>query len=246
MNDVTNYLVGFIKNNVPGEILNDVFGPKHMMDITLDQKIIDVVINGRVLQDCNVLTGEEVNIDISASPRAVADNGVIFYVGFGPTQGRRISSVQSVSYCTDVYSGGPPGIVSALVHDQVMNSARAYLVGPNTVMVEGMNFLVYTYLRCMLEIDPNFDGISVRLQLLLAQMCVYATKAFIYNNIYLSIGTAVVTYGKDMARYNDIVSSYSDSAQLYMDMLNTKWRPAYVSTDRTTHSRLLRMMLCGA
>jgi hypothetical protein len=245
MNSVTMYLIDFIKYHVNADILHDVFGPKHTMDVTLEQNILDIVINGRVLQDCNVLTGTEVVIDISNCNRNIADNGIVIYVGFGPTQGRRISSVLAVSYMMATTYGGGAGIASALAPDPAMCTSRVYLVGPNTILVNGVNFIAYTHLRCMLELDEGFAGISERLKLTLANLTLLATKAFIYNYMYLRIGNAVNMYGKDIARYNEIIASYADASTMYFDMLKTQWRPAYVSTDRVTANRLIRMQLGG-
>ena len=240
------YLLSCIRHEIPSEILNMAFLPQTQLGMitpSLDYVITNKVITNWVLRDCNVVSGIETIIDITNVKTEQVNMGLILHVGLGPTGGRNISSVLSVGYGYNAMAGGQPGIASALTEPLQTSDARCQLIGPNIVFVEGYTGIWLTNIRCVLENDAEFNNISPRALPLLSDMCTLATKAYIYNSLTIQLSNAVVLRGIDMARYMEMVNSYSEAAKEYRDILQTRWVKVNIMADRVSWNRHIRRII---
>jgi len=242
----SHYLLTSIKREIPIEILNLVFmdfNRANTLPRSLDYEIKKNILHEWVLADCNLVGGIQAIVDITGIRREETKGGLLIYVGFGPTSGKLITSVLSIGYGYSSYFALAPGISSALTEPTQTSDTRIELVGENLVYVEGFVGINITNLRCVLENDKDFNNISPRSLVKLAHMAVLATKAYIYNKARVKFGTATIINGIDMPQIIDTVNSYSDSMEMYRDMLVNVWTKINIMNDRISRNRLVRLVM---
>lgn len=244
MNPIS-YLVKKIMQVIPISILNMSFVPRSSFGIitpSLEYIIGDEVIGKIVLVDMNIVSGIEALIDINGCEQTVVNTGRIIDIGLGPTAGKQISSVLSVGYGYNALAGGMPGIVSALTEPYMTCDARVQLISKNVIYVEGVVGVMLTNARVIYDFDDKLNDVATRALKPLSDICVLAAKMTIYNNLILNLHNAQVVNGIAMDAVLDIVSSYSDAAQMYNESIE-KWIKIAQLSDRVSHSRLIRMQV---
>lgn len=241
------YILSVIKRNIPKEILMRAFVPPTLINIlnpSLDAAISDIIISRWVLSDTNMVSGVESIVNIQGCRIEYVDNGLIIYVGLGPTGGKVITSVLSIGYGYNALAGGSPGIVSALTSPLQTSDARFQLIGNNnTLYVEGFVAVTLTEIRCILENDKEFNNLSPRAMPFLANMCTLATKAYIYNTLTIELADGVVRNGIDYGRYKEIVDSYADANDQYVELRDTKWAKINTLSDPISRIRHIKMVV---
>jgi len=246
MHSSMQYLIGNIISYIPKEILELAFQPQltlNQLNNSLEWKIQEEVIRNRVLKDCDMVAGIETTIDITSCRADWVNMGMVYHIGLGPTAGRTITSVLSVGYSYNAMAGGQPGIASALTEPLQTSDARIQLVGHNVVYVEGYIGVRLTNMKVVLQNDENFNNVNTRNLRLLADMCLNACKAIIFNKFNVSLGSAIVLRGVDMPKIQSIVDGYSDAEEKYKELLDTKWYKANMFGDRVTLNRMIRRMV---
>lgn len=240
------YLIDCVKREIPLGVLRMGFQqPTYLnsLNISLDASIKDKVINNWVLKDCDVVSGIEAIIDITGIPIEYVEMGQVIRIGFGPTGGREITSILSVGYGYNAITGGMPGIVSALTEPFQMSDVRCQLIGQNIAYIEGYVGVKLTNIRCVLNNDKDFNNIQPRSLPVLKDLCVLATKAFLYNELILNLHNAVNVNGIDMSAILDVVSGYADSVTMYNELMTTKWKKVSILNDAITRNRYVRLQV---
>jgi hypothetical protein len=248
MNAKISYLVSVIKRSIPPQVLEYVFrNPQtfNMLQPSIEHELRNRIIDGWVLRDCNVIGGIECWIDILGCQLKDYPGGVLVLIPNSQTGGKSITSVLSVSFSMGTYYTGNYGneIVNGVVGPTAIGSARIHLVGPNTVYFEGGIISPMRYIRCLLENDTEFQNINDRSLAFLSKMCVLATKAYIYNETVIKAETMPIIQGLPMGKVADIIGEYSDSLEMYNELLTTKLRKTLILNDRNSHNRHIRMLL---
>ena len=95
--------VSEIKFRIPREILNEIFTERQytmrFKPVTVDEQIISKVLRARVLVDCDLVGGTEAMISLDGLQYDMTDRYMAVYrIPKDRTQGRTITSVQSLSY----------------------------------------------------------------------------------------------------------------------------------------------------
>jgi hypothetical protein len=134
-------------------------------------------------------------------------------------------------------------IVNAVDGPTQLSAARIQLVGPNTVYFEGGIISTMRYLKCIIENDAEFANINDRSLPFLSEMCVLAAKAYVYNNFSIKAENMPIIQGLPMGRMADMISEYSDAAEMYNELRRTKLKKVLLLNDRTSASRYIRMRL---
>ena len=240
------YLITRIKREIPTPILIKTYTPTtsdmfNMIPLNLDYILSTRVINNWVLNDCNIVSGKEMVIDVSNSRfRQLDMTGLICDIDPRLTDGKEILTVLSASFIRNVDFIMSPTIASSFSGPDTLIEPRAYPVGPFTIFINTLAFSP-TILRVMVALAKNFSDINVRALELLGRMVVLACKADIYNELKIKIANSVVLNGEDLPTIGGIVDSYADCAEMYNKLLTEEWIKTSIMADRNQWNRMLRV-----
>lgn len=255
-----------IKASIPRQILDEVFVEKNywyrQLPQSIDDTIISKVLRPRVLVDCNLVGGTEVLIPLyNLIPAKTDRNDYVFRIPKEMTQNRSINSVLSISY-GDSYrfmnarnagilkSTGAAGIASQIINASssipVVSSDRVQLIGENTVLFSNPEYLNSDLvLRCILANDENLAHLQLRSYLAFSAMCVLAVKAYIFNELVITMDMGQLKGGQNLGRFKEIVDNYADANELYSTYLKEKWTKIALMNDRESFSRFKRLIIGG-
>lgn len=118
------------------------------------------------------------------------------------------------------------------------------LIGPNTLLVTGYNFVnsMNLMVRVNFANDKNLNNISSNMYDKFANMCLLATKAYIYNTLIIPLNEGKLSGGQDLSTYTSIVESYSSALEDYKNTRENGWGVALFSNDRRKVNRLIDSM----
>lgn len=92
-----------------------------------------------------------------------------------------------------------------------------------------------------IEYDDNFSGMDVSVTGVFGDVCVAATKSYIYNNKIFDIESNVVYRGGDLGVIRELVSDYKDAEEKYKELLLTMGGTEIFDHDRLPN--ILRRMV---
>lgn len=159
-----------VRYSIPADILNAVFKPRdqhwnRVVPLSADQMIRDIIIEGRVKQDCDVYGGQQLELPLyNLVPEVVDLYNLVFRIPKEMVQGRTITSVLSMMYgwpgsyasgsqaynsSAVGFNGAYPGAANGyspllgeasevLLAQQpipVMSTARGQIIGENVICV---------------------------------------------------------------------------------------------------------------
>ena len=258
-----------IKFAIPKQILNKVFlnsvgfwSPKNT---SLEEQIKTLVIQSKVLQDCDIVGGTKIYVQTSDLPREYTDMfTVIFRIPKDKTQGRTITSVLGIGFL-ETNSLGTNGITNQMqecsvntitenalaifsANDSVPISTTAdcSLIAENTVMVKDSMYIKPNgYLWCEISNASNFSNIQIRSLHYFSKLCVMAVKAYIYNNYYIQMDAGEISAGHELGAFRQIMENYATAHEDYDEYLTDTWaRVAYIN-DHRAHSDLIYAQIGG-
>lgn len=257
----------FMRPMKHGQVRHDPFGMAN-----IDNYIIEKIIYGRVVPDCDILDGgaAEALIPLAGLPiERIDKDKYIIYIPRHLTNGRSIvSALALVLYgventgngfgsmmmgmsrfgnngCQNSNNLGPINAIGKayqpLAYTQTTN---VKIVDEDTVLVEDIMMpSPNSYLRCMLSHDKELTSISMPAWRYFADLCILATKSYIYNNFIIDIDMAELVGGQEIGRFKDIIESYSDAEELYNNYLDEKWRKVQFMADEARHTRYLKQLV---
>jgi len=258
-----------IYNTIPIEILEAAFQPAEY-GVSIDQRIKDVIISGRVLPDCNVNAGkikrialstcivERVLPDPTFSSITSSTPGTLYRVPPHVRENRDIVGVIDVSYLYD-YTGfndtpfgfGTNGnsvkslaaaVLNSHTHRNACLTPVPKLLTNNMVLITPTNtFIADWALVCRLGYDEEFTNISNSAVLPLTKLITTATKAYIWVKLIVQIDQAVLSGGQELGRFKDVVEKYeADLIQYDEDLKKVSGSLLF---DPDAHRYLLRALL---
>lgn len=261
-----------IKNSIPYEILQETFGrhtvnsapgvsPHRQVPVSLDYQIRQHVLNPRVIVDCNLSGGTEVDIPMmSLIPNNVTPWVTTYTVPKQLTQGRSISRVVSMTIGQGSVLGttnmglqgssalmdAASGVLAGVLPIPIISTAYIQLIGENTLLIDdNMALPNDVWLRCALEFDSNFTQLPKPYYHAFAELCIHAVKAYIYKSMVIEMGMAQLSGGQELGRFKEIVDGYADSNQNYYDYLEEKWTVTQKLADPQQKRRHLSMLVGG-
>jgi hypothetical protein len=236
-----------IYNTIPREILEATFRPNDYQ-ITLDKRIQEVIVNGRVLPDCNINAGKIKRIPLSAcmmeyvlpdpdiSSIISPTPGSLYRVPPAARENRDIVGVIDISYLFD-YSGfndSPFGLGSngntirsmaaaALNSHTGRNSCLTptpTLLANNMILINPTNSFISDWaLVCRLGYDDEFTNIANASITPLSHLITTATKAYIWVTLTIQIDAAMLSGGQELGKFKDIVDRYENEYEKYNEDL---------------------------
>lgn len=254
---------------IPPEILQRVFGPGHSIHLTnrpaVEAAIREKVIDVKVRVDCDLAGGAEATIPLYNLPwTLISPYAASVRIPKERTNGRTITSVLAITYgnagvqgyqaATDLlsqfgdsgfgaYNSEMLGIMNAQTAIPDMQNVFAYLVGDNTVAVEGYSPTVnYGHLRCILTHDHAMATLKPQAATWFSELCVLAVKAYIYNYYIIKMDTGELSGGRELQAFRMIIEGYADAAELYKEFYRTTWRKVNYMNDATRWHRLIKGM----
>lgn len=253
---------------IPREILKVVFLEPYAQyrDLPSDikERIRLLVLQQRVLVDCNLVSGPEVRIDLGDVPSESVDGGYtsVFRIPKTKTDGRSIMTALDVTY-GDLYntqsgygvysySRTSPAlqVASAVMEAQLrtpyVGTTRVQLIGENIIMVQDSIILPQNlYLRCTLEHDEHMSNINARSYLVFAKLVELAVKSYIYNSYIIQLDMGELRAGVQVGRFKDIVEGYADAEQMYQEHLSEKWIKVAFMNDAESMHRFIGLLIGG-
>ena len=246
--------------SIPNEILelafNNYADVTHRM-ISLDERIRNTIIIGKVWRDCNIVGGTQLVINLEKCKLTYIDRGeFIIDVPKELTQGRSIIEclgfVPNTIYNHEGYvhptansllSYGTHMFNNLATHNYQQTS-KIELLGDNVVYVNDPSVISNrSVMRVNVEYDKNLSDIEPSLYLVLADLCLYATQAYIFNHLRVKLDKGYIHAGYELSIIRDIVESYSDAGEMYKEELKTKFMPGAYSTEKETMVRHIRAMI---
>nr|DAT18038.1 MAG TPA: Putative virion structural protein [Caudoviricetes sp.] len=272
------FALNTIKNEIPKPILERAFMPRDQyqlrrnafMPSTIDNEIIDKVINQRVRMDIDSIGSTEVVISLQGLPtEIVGPDKYLIHIPKDHTGGRDIvSAIALIFYdITNVAltSGGGAmtagmlmnngGCTNHLLKDvaamgrSVMPLAATQttsvkLVGDNTILVEDIVAPTsQAALRCIVTHDREFSNLPGPALRYFATLCEYACKQYIYNTLIIEIDQAELSGGRELGVIKSIVEDYREAGQLYKEYFTDKWQKVQFFADQTRNHRHIRRLM---
>jgi len=225
--------------------------------ISLDERIRNSVIRTRVMTNCNLVGGDPITVYLNSPGIQINEILPAEYVITIPKQytlGRSIiaalSIVSNFGYLNTASFGYTSPLVSSannmynnLSNETIMHSSRLEMIGDNVLIVKDPSmYLFNTALRCVVENDVNMANLHPRFIPAFANLCVLATKAFIYNHCKIKMDQAFLYGGHELNAVTEIVDSYSDAEQMYQEFLKIQFRKIMYMNSSNNMSRTIRSM----
>lgn len=258
-----------VYNNIPREILDVAFRPSDYQT-SLDQRIKDVIILGRVLPDCNTTAGmvKRIPLYMCESVQILPDpgyasilnspEGALYRIPPSQRENRDIVGVIDISYPYDYTSTNSAQVGFGLAGNSVASLAAAALdshthrnacltptprlLAGNMVLINPANtFLSDWVLVCRLGYDEEFTNFNRGSIIPLCNLVLTATKVYIWTHLTIRIDQAVLSGGQELGQFKSIVDGYQSSLEQYNTDL-TKLRGS-LSLDPSLMRYISRRML---
>lgn len=258
-----------LKFKIPKPILEKAFklesmgwlGSNRRSIVSVDHMIKEQVIYPRVMEDCNLVGGQEVLIPLDdIYVEITPDNKSIWRIPLNRTENRRITRVFDIVINNFLnnglgnYQGHDGNALMATVRG-ISNSHSpirqvAYhdirLIGENTILGE----FAYTQrqrvsLRCMLENEATFNNLPGTAFSAFSRLVEYAVKAYIYNTLIIELDEAALSGGQQLGSFLNQVENYADANELYAEHLKEVWTKVAFMSDRNSFRRHVKQVVGG-
>lgn len=258
------YAVNKIKLAIPKEILQKTFidaVPRFKSirsAVSMDHLIKMKVIRDYVLTDCNLIGANEIDVAIKANWCQVIDsNNYIVRVPKSHTQNRTITEVMNATFLPQSGYLMPYGTMQAvsdttIATNKLLNNIRnptitgtidCEVIGENVVSVVGAGTVPSNmFLTIMVEHDDNMSQLRKQAYPYFAELCIRATKAYIWANKIVEMDKAEIEGGYTLNRYTSIVEGYEDAYEEYQEYFNEKWKKVSFMADPRRNEKYLRMI----
>lgn len=249
-----------IKFQIPIEILNQVFISQEALNcghvVSLDTRIREDILEPRVFVDIDLKGGTEAFIPLDTPVRAEYHDPytVIYHIPDEVVQNRRIVQVYSVHFALLGYQNAGMALhytespLSASVR-QILDSAMRVppastsylnLIAHNVVMARFV-YLPYktAFMRVRLGSDEALSHIRAPAIPAFSELCVLATKAYIYNRMMVAMDQGQLSGGQMLGMFREIISEYREAEITYQERL-IRWSKHSVMNDPEAMRRHIR------
>ncbi|EBW9734515.1 hypothetical protein DQR70_05925 [Salmonella enterica subsp. enterica serovar Oslo] len=247
-------------------------GRNHKYAGGLDWEIRKHVITDQIVEDLDILGAETVNIPLSGAEVQFLENQdyrTVIRIPKSKTKGRRISQVIAFNYwyntvAADLNNGWQTGggniqncgnsplmqtaqqVIRAAGPAPINSSASVELIAENTVVINDyMGKVQQGSLTCRLGQDDELSSFNGPAVFQLAQLAVFAAKAWIYNNTVIDLDSGYLYGGAELSKIESIIEGYSDAYDNYTDFLRDEVMAVNRMNDKAAHSTYLRGLIAG-
>jgi hypothetical protein len=127
-----------------------------------------------------------------------------------------------------------------------VSTARLQLVGENTLLIKDLITLPpNSQLRCILANDEEMSALPLRSYRYFINLCEYAVKSHIYNELIIDIDQDQLQGGAQLGIFKEIVQGYSEAEQNYNDYLNDVMEIVLFQSDDSQYNRLIKLVVGG-
>lgn len=232
---------------------------------SIDDHILNNVIKARVLVDCNMIGGTQVQIPLAGLGREnPTDRSTVIRIPKTLTQGKSINSVLHVAFfstgslsamnanvansaCSTTATMNATGAAfSSFDNIPIVSTARVQLIGENVIYIkDSINLTPNCFLVCVLANDEEMSNIPMRAFRYFSNLVEYAVKSYVYNELIINLDQGQLQGGVSIGIFKDIISGYADAEQNYRDYLNDNWEKIAFMADDQTYSRYIKMVYGG-
>lgn len=242
------YVLSHIYANIPKYILTRAFEPKKY-NTTIDARIIDQIIYGRVKNDTNLIAGKRTTIQLLNEwvthrdmPQDDAITGSAYQASYYaiPAAAREHRNISSVEALDDYYVSALPlnnetmgsignigntltGLASAAVTTRTLKDVpimpQITLNGSNILRVYPDTFSDGLLANVWLDYDAEFTNANTDVIYWLRELCLNATKTYIWTKLVIDIDAQEIVAGSPLGVFKDIISEYKDAANEYHECL---------------------------
>lgn len=116
------------------------------------------------------------------------------------------------------------------------------IVGYNTVEIQGMRYFnnMNLGIRCLIAYDDKLSTLQPPSFIHFANMCVMATKAYIYKELIVKMGIGKLDFGEELGVFTSIVEGYADQREAYKEFRNDAWKRVMKHNDAGYLNRHLK------
>lgn len=258
--DIDEYLLKLAFENPNANFNGNWFGLFN--NTTVEQGIREKVIYRTVLPSCKVSGGKTEYIDLTGARIRDLGNGYIeVNVPDSLTGGRKIVVVEEVYMGSMASAAGMLGMganadaqcgsgslnemmgsfIDNLSGNRSMPQtySNIHMTGNNSFVIAGMNGGTFSMTaRCVLEYDQGMSSIHPRAYDTFGDLCILATKAYIYRTCRRPIQESVIRSGVPLDSIKDDVEEYRSAWQDYREFFATTWTKtmAYSDTQRMANT----------
>ncbi len=254
-----------VKFAIPSEILNEIFLKREFgqapLPVSVDTIIRERVIDARVMVDCNLLGGTQVELPLQdVVPEQVDMYKIVYRIPMSVTQNRNISKVLSLTVGRSTmlntsYMGvqgysqileATQGMMAAQAGIPIVSTAYIRLIAQNTVLVSDyLSLPRVSFLRCFLENDDEYSQLNAMTYPHFCHLVELAVKAYIYNTGRMKVGMGQLVGGMELGVFRETIDSYADANQMYKDYIKEVWTKVMVMDDPRSKERMLRQIVGG-
>jgi hypothetical protein len=253
-----------IEFEIPPEILKAFFTQADFYmcssPVSMRTRLQEAIIDAKVLVDMDIVGGTEayIPLDGQVTSEYIDQYTVMYHIPEELTQNRPIRQIYSVHFGILGYSvasgvmrypesamgGEMRKVLDSALRTPPAATSYINLINHNTFIVK-YTYLPYTaaFLRCRLGNDEALTFIRPQAILDFAELCVLATKAYIFNTYRVKIGQAFLSGGQELGVFGDAVNEWSSALEDYKLALK-KWKNvAQNFNDPESRRRTLRTMV---
>lgn len=259
------YAITVITMDIPQEVLrlafSKSFGRYHQRNVNIEANIEALVIRGYVMVLANLIGGRDITIPLAGVPREQLNPyDTVYRIPKTLTDGRSIVMVKHIITADVFHPGLDTGnhqcgrgslalginhVINAQAPMPDVGTTNLTLIGDNVVLVRRQSIISdYTHLHAVLEYDNNMSDLQRRLYPDFAEMCLLATKAYIYTNMNVAIDEGVLQGGRDLGAIGDIVRGYADAHELFRQRRNLFSKQLFFN-DEVKTNRFMGLLMRG-
>ena len=260
MEQIHAYAIRRIKEEIPREILDKTFIRRDLQmnlfqHTTLDASIRAAVLDASVYLDIKLLTGRETNISLEGvEPITNIDGSTTLHIPLALTGGREILEVYRVGFqdtttkfaSTFNSSSEVDRRVDAIINNSgaipVTSTTECEMIAPNVILVN-LYSIVPTFLNAEVNLNVSSEMTHIPPKAFdkFGSLCVEKCKQYIYNHHRINLGRGLVERGMEIGVFAEEISTYSDAALNYRDLLKG-WRRTEFHLDIEKKTKFIRLI----
>ena len=251
-----------IKLSIPGELIELAFKIREPHEVTypIEQMVLEKIIRGIVRKDANIVGGKLKKIALLPEYLEKLDYNVTdAYMFTGPfslyrippceREGQAIVDVHGVTY-RGSYAGYVPhangwagGANISTVGASVMDSHTFASAPPrpNITLLSGdlvrlnpsQHSSIVWLMSCRIGYDENFTNLNPQSIITFIDLCIAATKMYIYNKLVIAVDRAFIESGYELGSMKLELDKYGDAEQRYRELLDQFAGATLLDPDRT-------------